>query len=496
MPETANVSAGGAAVGRKRREPPSLKRSRFCIELRRTMFTLHHRVSRSSHASCLGALAGLLAVATACAPHGLPDAEPHATRPVVETRFQAIRNGQRDPRLTPMTSGQVLAIGYLHDTGARDSAFCTGTVIAPRLVVTAKHCTAGLTAADLGFGVGLTPAQAVADFAVASIVEHPDVDVALLVLARPAPLDAPGLVPLGFNREPLDSNDTGHEVEAAGFGETMDPTRDGRYFAVVLLSAIDDTYILVDGQLREGLCFGDSGGPVLDLGANGEPLVLGVEHGGEESCVGRDQLTRLDRVQAWIDGVAATLPPEAACGIENYEGHCEGDVAVWCHENGQLARLDCGAEGRICGFVDADTGYYCKSSDDCAGELTGCNGDVRIYCSSGVVAEEDCQAQGGACTHDAGGALCVDADGHPLAPPVTPPPPPPDLISGEALPETPAATVPEAPAAHASQAPTTARKSLEFRGGCQQAAGMDAPLGLLLLLGGAGRRRRRARRQG
>lgn len=353
-------------------------------------------------------------------------------RPRVETHTAAIRNGQRDPRITPMTAGQIMSIGYLHGPGSADSAFCTGTVIAPRVVVTARHCTQGVTAAEIGFGVGVVPAEAIADFAVESVVEHPEQDVSLLVLTRPATLDVPGLMPLDFNRQPLSEADVGHQVEAAGFGETLDPTRVGRYFALVMLSAVDDTYVLVDGQQREGLCFGDSGGPVLGLDTLGHPSILGVEHGGEESCVGRDQLTRLDRVQAWIDGVVQSLPPEQSCGAESYAGHCEGDVAVWCHENGQLARLDCAAEGRICAYVDAETGYYCKTRDNCAAELTGCNGEVRIFCINGVVAQEDCAALGGLCTQDAGGPLCVDLNGVPLADPPAPPPDDPFAVEPDA----------------------------------------------------------------
>lgn len=360
----------------------------------------------------------LIPVALACDAGGsAPDAAS-----ALESRTSAIRNGQRDPRITPMTAGQVMSIGYLHGPGSADTAFCTGTVIAPRVVVTARHCTLGVTPAEIGFGVGVVPSEAIADFAVESVVEHAEQDVSLLVLTRPATLDVPGLVPLDINRQPLGDADLGRQVEAAGFGETLDPTRIGRYFALVMLTAVDDTYVLVDGQQREGLCFGDSGGPVLGLDPLGHPAILGVEHGGEESCVGRDQLTRLDRVQAWIDGVIESLPPEQACGAESYAGHCEGDVAVWCHENGQLARLDCAAEGRVCAYVDAETGFYCNTRDNCAAELTGCNGEVRIFCTNGVVAQEDCAARGGLCTQDAGGSICVDLNGMPLAdPPVTPP---------------------------------------------------------------------------
>lgn len=56
-------------------------------------------------------------------------------------------------------------------------------------------------------------------------------------------------------------------------------------------------------------------------------------------------------------------PGGDACGSESYEGRCEGDTAVWC-DGGRVARFDC--RGRLsagCGWVDAETGYFCRPDD-------------------------------------------------------------------------------------------------------------------------------------
>jgi hypothetical protein len=393
----------------------------------------------------------------------------------------------------PLSDGQQLAVGWLHDPLSPEAAFCTGTLIEPRVVVTARHCTAGVDAASIGFGVGMMPSAPEATFGVASIAEHPDEDVALLVLDRAATTDVPALVPLPINRRPLTAQDTGGEVEAAGYGDTLDPTRTGRYFAVLLFAGVDESYVLVDGRQREGLCFGDSGGPVFDVDPSGAPIILGVEHGGEESCVGRDQLTRLDRVQGWIDGMIAELPEGEPCGAESYLGHCEGQVAVWCHENGLLARLDCAAEGRICAYVDEETGFYCKSADACGGAATGCNGELRIFCRDGLLYQEDCAVSGGTCSVDAGGPICLGPDGRPVGSVM---PPPDDLVSDEASPDAPPPDAPSAvepPDAGTGGPEQGPRKGLAYRGGCRQGDGDGFGLFGVLLAAAAARPRRRTR---
>ncbi len=51
-------------------------------------------------------------------------------------------------------------------------------------------------------------------------------------------------------------------------------------------------------------------------------------------------------------------PAGGGCGGIDYLGTCEGDVVVFCDE-GTLTRVDCGRWQQACGFVDAETGWYC-----------------------------------------------------------------------------------------------------------------------------------------
>ena len=64
-----------------------------------------------------------------------------------------------------------------------------------------------------------------------------------------------------------------------------------------------------------------------------------------------------DRVGNFCTGDAARPPSD--CGDVGWSGHCEGAVVVYCKE-GALRRVDCGQWGMSCGWVDDETGNYCR----------------------------------------------------------------------------------------------------------------------------------------
>jgi len=227
-----------------------------------------------------------------------------ADEPSYGTAEQPIYYGSRAPSVVSLTAGEKLAIGYLSDPYG--NPFCSGTLIDRDVVVTAEHCTTGSNANSIRFGVG-TPEQPDAIFQVQSIREHSSRDVALLFLTEDAVSRVPRIEPLPFLRQALPNSMIGSRVEAAGYGQTHDNST-GRYFAALTLSAIDDTFYTVDGGGQRGICFGDSGGPLL-VSVSGNTVVAGVESNGDSSCVDVDHLTRLDRVQDWIDSSNGDFNP-------------------------------------------------------------------------------------------------------------------------------------------------------------------------------------------
>ena len=232
----------------------------------------------------------------------------------------------------------------------------------------------------MGFGVGLLPREADHTFTVAQAVAHPRLDAAVLILEEDTSVVDPEILPIEMNRDMIPEGLVGTEVEAAGYGETYDASREGRYFAVVQLTTIANTEVVVDGRGRQGICFGDSGGPVMTTDSDGKTMVLGVESWGDPSCLGVDHLTRLDVISDWIDDVVANyleveqLSPE--CRAAGPDGRCQDEILTWCQEGEVLSR-DCAEEGLRCKPRESAEGNDCLQPDICEvlGSRGTCDGD-------------------------------------------------------------------------------------------------------------------------
>lgn len=270
---------------------------------------------------------------------------------------QNIVNGTREPQAIDLSDGEILAIGWLHSAGEPGSPFCTGTLVDPWVVATASHCTFGRRPTSLGFGIGVEPGSPVATFEVDEIWEHPTLDAALLVLGEDTTAVADTLEIITANSEPLDDDYVGTAVQAGGYGETRDESRTGRWFATVYVSDIQRGIVVVDGRGEQGICFGDSGGPIIGEDDHGEPILLGVESGGDASCVDEDRLTRVDKFYEWAEPVFEGGIPLGACGDLSERGRCEGDILVWCHDE-TVHSQNCSDDGLTCGFHER-TGHVC-----------------------------------------------------------------------------------------------------------------------------------------
>ncbi len=332
----------------------------------------------------------------------------------IETRAPLrapIVNGTRAPQNTFLTPDEVLAIGYL--AGLDGYEYCSGTLVTPNAVVTAEHCVFGESAQSILFGIGQDPRNPVGLFNVATLFEHAALDFALLILEEPATNAAPNLAPIAFNRDALSETWVDRWVDASGFGDTL-TNETGRFFGSVQIYGFDASLVFVDGHGQQGLCFGDSGGPILwQPDAGTPPVVVGVESAGDDTCVGQEELTRLDVVAAWID---QRLNGTSACGTVTLAGECAGNSVEWC-DGGILVGDDCEAAGTICGYLGDTGGYRCIPAECGSLDYYGrCDGTMLVWCEETGLQTQNCAESGDVCAWESAdiGYNCVLDESGPI----------------------------------------------------------------------------------
>jgi secreted trypsin-like serine protease len=256
-------------------------------------------------------------------------------------------------KIAPITEFPSLAF-IVAQTSKQSGFACTGTVIAPRVILTAGHC-----AEDLDLG-GFTPASA---YAVVTGVSNPHQaksanlfpvaathvfpgfdpgtlrgDASILVLEKPTP--APPIAMAGAADAPLYAG--GASVQLAGWGlmhanATSEPRRLRTAPTMVLdpkacRARTHSFYPVYSANLqlcttdppahRTGGCFGDSGGPVIAGRADGSPVEIGVVSTGGPACNPKlpNIFTRVDRVSTWatewVAAVEAGGPSPDAAGVQ------------------------------------------------------------------------------------------------------------------------------------------------------------------------------------
>lgn len=330
-----------------------------------------------------------------------PDPEPEDFGPgrdrCGDLRFaEKVYHGTREPTVVPLTPGQVLAVGSFNG--------CSGTLIAPRWVLSATHCGHRVGAQ---FCMGQDPDNPNNCVRAARVIENPQADQTLLELERDASAVMPGVEPVPILTERMDNSWIGRQLEAAGYGQTDYGGFNTRWFTAEPISRLSGSTVTINGQGQRGVCFGDSGGPVFALASDGTVRTAGDLSNGDPSCVGEDNYTRVDVFVDWIEGYTGpTVIGGAPCGEIGAEGQCNGDVAIWCAGD-ELASERCATR---CGWDAGARGFRClQGADPCEGlDARGaCQGQVARWCERGVVKARDC----GACAESCGmnpaiGATC------------------------------------------------------------------------------------------
>ncbi|MDB4944002.1 MAG: hypothetical protein JWP97_3536 [Labilithrix sp.] len=313
-------------------------------------------------------------------------------------------------------------LGNKQDAGFQ--YFCTATLIAPDLVLTAKHCaTEGppenhryMADTDVYFAVGADSTKPRETVKAKAVVISPineggfvkyGSDVALYVLETPIT----DVKPLPYATASLGKDQVGKTLTAVGYGvrdresnsgqrragavtlraasgspmKAMFDTKDaflayltekeGASYVASNQSSLDELwdFTLLDGyEAYVGLgtddaqpCSGDSGGPLVRKGANGTLEVVAVVSGSFKGDTYRCSLLG-EAYATFGPKVQELIRDTKACKGVSIEGSCDGTTAVRCVSDAEgpqkVTKTDCSLINQVC-KVDGAGKAACVDDD-------------------------------------------------------------------------------------------------------------------------------------
>ncbi len=306
------------------------------------------------------------------------------------------------------------------DNGGSYSAFCTATPVTPTVIITAAHCLDAIYdygSTPIAFGM-ISPDGTGSYKAVDKSTRrvHPQWnydyynyvhDVALIKLSDPIDAD---MFPL-LRRSSVGSGDIGTTLTVVGYGMT-NPSGGGTGVKRSIFMNIVEThgqyFVLHTSPYRNGICYGDSGGPSFVPGE-----LRDIQYGihartqvetcgpGEDTDVGYYYESFIKPTVLSLDPGAGTCGDGVCTGIEE-EPTCPSDCGTYqcgdgmvedpevCDDGNTVGGDGCSADclsDETCGngVADAAAGEICDDGNAAGGD--GCSADCLSdeTCGNGIV---------------------------------------------------------------------------------------------------------------
>jgi MYXO-CTERM domain-containing protein len=329
---------------------------------------------------------------------------------------------------SPDTNPAHNAVVALYD----GASLCSGTLIAPKVVLTAGHCTYGKDYGSIYvlFGANIQNAQS---RSVSEGWRHPGYshvvpppnDISLLRLSQDAP---GGVAPIPHLPASLGLTqaDVHAAVEFSGFGQTEYGQIGTKLHVSNNLELVCSTgggcnyygtvpqFSICYDENPGGPCSGDSGGPAF-ITRGGQEYVAGVTSWGDQNCVQLGCSTQVDAFESdliefigGVQGSACTADAQCLPGLLCVDNICCSARCATCQA--------CNVPGHLGSCFAAADGTPCPDSDQCNGQETCVQGacapgTVQLCNNGGMCRTGSCDpATGCQYTPVAEGTTCSNGD--------------------------------------------------------------------------------------